>query len=198
MAKEASLAEGAGKGAGENQQQQLQQQQQKQSTSGAQMAADEAERIALKWASEGVYLRETDKLSSVLTDSKNKWLAKPLVRCVFCIKGLPLPQLDYKNTKLLGRFVSEAGRIMSSKRTGLCKKHARKVAKVIKRSRATCYLPYLSRVPMTNPENRVFSPPSFSSSRGGVPNMPANYFAYRHQSILATPGDISRPKKQLQ
>lgn len=56
-----------------------------------------------------------------------------IVECYFCKKGIK--EIDFKNTELLQKFVSGLGKIKAKKRTGLCSKHQRKLAKAIKRAR---------------------------------------------------------------
>lgn len=53
--------------------------------------------------------------------------------CYFCQKNIQ--EIDFKDVKLLRRFVSGLGKIRPKKRTGVCSKHQRKLAKAIKRSR---------------------------------------------------------------
>ncbi|MCK5450733.1 MAG: 30S ribosomal protein S18 [Candidatus Omnitrophica bacterium] len=51
--------------------------------------------------------------------------------------------IDYKNTNLLSRFISEKGRIITSRITGNCAKHQRMVAKGIKKARLAALLPFV-------------------------------------------------------
>jgi small subunit ribosomal protein S18 len=53
--------------------------------------------------------------------------------CYFCQQNIK--QIDFKNTKLLWRFISSSGKIKPKKRTGTCSSHQRKVAIAIKRAR---------------------------------------------------------------
>jgi len=53
--------------------------------------------------------------------------------CYFCTKNIK--EIDFKNTELLQRFMSGLGKIKSRKKTGLCAKHQRFLAKSIKRAR---------------------------------------------------------------
>lgn len=53
--------------------------------------------------------------------------------CYFCQKNIQ--DIDYKDVKLLQRFVSGLGKIRAKKRTGVCSKHQRKLANAIKRAR---------------------------------------------------------------
>lgn len=53
--------------------------------------------------------------------------------CYFCIKNIK--EIDYKETQTLKRFISGLGKIRPKKRTGLCSKHQRQLAKAVKRAR---------------------------------------------------------------
>ena len=61
-------------------------------------------------------------------------------KCRLC--GKNAPAVDYKNTELLTKFVTEHGKIMSARITGNCAKHQRHVMRAIKRARAIGFLPY--------------------------------------------------------
>jgi small subunit ribosomal protein S18 len=50
--------------------------------------------------------------------------------------------LDYKKTDLLVKFVSNKGKILPRRLSGSCAKHQRVVAKTIKKSRASGFMPY--------------------------------------------------------
>lgn len=60
--------------------------------------------------------------------------------CPFSSAGSP--KIDYKDIKLLGRFVSERGKIMPSRITAVSCKHQRALAIAIKRARFLALLPY--------------------------------------------------------
>jgi len=62
--------------------------------------------------------------------------------CTFCIKG---EEVDYKDIAKLSRFISEKGKILPRRNTGLCSKHQRKLATAIKRAREMALLPYIRR-----------------------------------------------------
>lgn len=51
--------------------------------------------------------------------------------------------VDYKDTEILYRFLSPAGKIMSRKRTGLSAKNQRAVSNAIKRARFMGLVPYI-------------------------------------------------------
>ncbi|MBM3250877.1 MAG: 30S ribosomal protein S18 [Candidatus Nealsonbacteria bacterium] len=53
--------------------------------------------------------------------------------CYFCKRNMP--EIDFKDTEILLRFISGLGKIKPRKRTGICSKHQRKLAQTIKRAR---------------------------------------------------------------
>jgi len=53
--------------------------------------------------------------------------------CYFCTKNIK--EIDFKNTELLRKFVSGSGKIRGKKKTRLCSKHQRQLAKAVKRVR---------------------------------------------------------------
>lgn len=60
--------------------------------------------------------------------------------CQFCQdKNKPI---DYKDTDTLQRYVSDRGKILPRKATGLCAKHQRSVTGEVKKARQVALLPY--------------------------------------------------------
>lgn len=51
--------------------------------------------------------------------------------------------LDYKDIEKLEPFISERGRIISSRISGNCAKHQRMVSNAIKRARLAAFLPFV-------------------------------------------------------
>ena len=60
--------------------------------------------------------------------------------CKFCEN--PEEKIDYKNYKVLRRFITEQGKIIPSRITGTCARHQRELTKAIKRARNIALLPY--------------------------------------------------------
>ena len=63
-------------------------------------------------------------------------------------KGCPLcsdgsPEIDYKDPELLGKFISEGGRMLPSRITNVSAKHQRALKKAIKHSRTIALLPFV-------------------------------------------------------
>ncbi|MEM4260126.1 MAG: 30S ribosomal protein S18 [Candidatus Woesearchaeota archaeon] len=63
--------------------------------------------------------------------------------CEFCRDKNKI--IDYKNVKILQKYISLYGKIESRSRTGVCAKHQRQVANAIKRARQVALLPFTSR-----------------------------------------------------
>jgi small subunit ribosomal protein S18 len=61
--------------------------------------------------------------------------------CPFSGEGAP--KIDYKDVKLLQRFISERGKIVPSRITAVSAKKQRELAQAIKRARFLGLLPYI-------------------------------------------------------
>jgi small subunit ribosomal protein S18 len=57
--------------------------------------------------------------------------------------GVNAPRIDYKDVRLLQRFVSERGKIVPSRITAVSSKRQRELARAIKRARYLGLLPYV-------------------------------------------------------
>jgi small subunit ribosomal protein S18 len=64
-------------------------------------------------------------------------------RKVCPFSGAGAPKIDYKDVKLLQRYVSERGKIVPSRITAVSAKKQRELAKAIKRARFLALLPYV-------------------------------------------------------
>lgn len=63
--------------------------------------------------------------------------------CYFCAEGID--HVDYKDVALLRKFMSDRAKIRSSRVTGNCVQHQRRVARAIKNARELALLPYTNR-----------------------------------------------------
>lgn len=73
---------------------------------------------------------------------RSNYYSRPKV-CQFCTdKNI---DIDYKNTDLLRRFVTDDGKIRPRRQTGTCARHQRAVAGEIKRSRQIALLPFTGK-----------------------------------------------------
>ena len=59
---------------------------------------------------------------------------------MFCEQGIA--HIEYKQTEVLRRFITDRGKIRARRRTGTCAKHQRIVAREIKRARYIALLPF--------------------------------------------------------
>ena len=50
--------------------------------------------------------------------------------------------IDYKNAEILRRYLSDRGKIKSRRRSGVCARHQRQLARAIKRARHLALLPF--------------------------------------------------------
>src|ERR1700710_2985096 len=57
--------------------------------------------------------------------------------------GANAPKIDYKDVKLLQRYISERGKIVPSRITAVSNKNQRALANAIKRARFMALLPYV-------------------------------------------------------
>lgn len=62
--------------------------------------------------------------------------------CGFCV--YKVEHIDYKDTARLRKYVSERGKIMPRRMSGVCAKHQRELAIAIKRARIVALLPYVA------------------------------------------------------
>ena len=64
---------------------------------------------------------------------------------VLSFTGANAPKIDYKDTRLLSRYISERGKIVPSRITAVSAKKQRELAQAIKRARFLGLLPYVIR-----------------------------------------------------
>lgn len=60
--------------------------------------------------------------------------------CQGCVDHIE--NVNYKDIVMLRRFISERGKILPRRVTGICAKHQRKINLAIKRARAIALLPF--------------------------------------------------------
>lgn len=60
--------------------------------------------------------------------------------CQFCVEKAEY--IDYKDTAKLRRYITEKGKILPRRMSGVCAKHQRPLAVAIKRARQMALLPY--------------------------------------------------------
>ena len=99
---------------------------------------------------------------------------------------------DYKDVPVLRRFISDWGKIDSSRRTGTRARHQRKLAVAIKRARFLALLPYTgghSLIELTRPDRggRRFTPREGGFNRGPRPDAAPTAAAEGGVAESATP-----------
>ena len=72
---------------------------------------------------------------------KNEKMVKAKA-CQFCKEGVKA--IDYKDTNLLRKFISDRGKIRARRVTGNCTQHQRDIAMAVKNAREVALLPYTS------------------------------------------------------
>ncbi|MEI2716432.1 MAG: 30S ribosomal protein S18 [Candidatus Nanopelagicales bacterium] len=73
-----------------------------------------------------------------------KQIVRPVRKkpCQFCSEKAPY--IDYKDTSLLRKFISDRGKIRARRVTGNCSQHQREIATAVKNAREMALLPYTS------------------------------------------------------
>lgn len=64
-------------------------------------------------------------------------------QCYFCKKKIDY--IDYKDTSLLTRYMTNWAKLKAGSDTGTCTRHQRSLAEAIKRARFLALLPYVKR-----------------------------------------------------
>lgn len=78
--------------------------------------------------------------------SEDKSAKRPMRRtprrkvCAFCAEKIEV--IDYKDLPRLRKFVTEKGKILPRRMSGVCSKHQRELAEAIKRARVIALLPF--------------------------------------------------------
>jgi len=62
--------------------------------------------------------------------------------CGFCVDKTEF--IDYKDAAKLRKYITERGKIMPRRMSGVCAKHQRELAMAIKTARQVALLPYVS------------------------------------------------------
>lgn len=86
--------------------------------------------------------RQEEQEMKFKSTKKNVGLGKKKKECPFCLKGAS--EIDYKDIRLLSRFISERGRIIHRRAFGVSANHQRLLGQAIKRARFMALLPYSS------------------------------------------------------
>lgn len=75
-------------------------------------------------------------------DERTKKFRRPAKRkvCAFCLDKSNV--IDYKDSAKLKKYITENGKILPRRQTGVCSKHQRELAVAIKRARVMALLPF--------------------------------------------------------
>lgn len=84
-------------------------------------------------------MRKTREKLKRKAPSKRTFFKKK--ECKFCVEKL---SMDYKDVGRLQKYTTERGKIISSRISGNCAKHQRRLAKAIKRARMVALLPFVA------------------------------------------------------
>jgi small subunit ribosomal protein S18 len=60
--------------------------------------------------------------------------------CAFCVEKVTA--IDYKDTAKLKKYITEKGKMLPRRMTGVCAKHQRTLSSAIKRARLIALLPF--------------------------------------------------------
>lgn len=63
-----------------------------------------------------------------------------MMNCYFCQRNIK--EIDWRNERMLLKYLSAGGKIKKREKTGLCSYHQRKIKKAIKKAREMAILPY--------------------------------------------------------
>jgi len=68
-------------------------------------------------------------------------MARPVKACPLCESGIR--QVNYKDESTLRRFVTEQGKILPRRMTGMCARHQRQTTTAVKRARYLALLQFV-------------------------------------------------------
>lgn len=86
---------------------------------------------------------EQPKVEEKVQEKVVKKYRKPVSKkkvCAFCVDKQNV--IDYKDGNKLRRYITENGKILPRRQTGVCAKHQRELANAIKRARVMAILPF--------------------------------------------------------
>lgn len=87
--------------------------------------------------------RNKNKINRSKDDRKNSPFDERKRYCPFSQKNSPF--IDYKDIKLLSRYISEKGKITPSRITNISSKKQKKLAQAIKRARFLSLMSYIQK-----------------------------------------------------
>jgi small subunit ribosomal protein S18 len=78
-----------------------------------------------------------------LATAKKQYFRRKKV-CRFCVEKID--DINYKDVKLLSNFISERGKIMPRRISGVCTPHQKRLSEAIKQARNIALLPFAARL----------------------------------------------------
>ncbi len=88
-----------------------------------------------------------NKIRQKKDDKSNSPFENKKKFCPFSQPGSP--KIDYKDTKLLSRYITEKGKIIPSRITGVSRKKQKELAKAIKRARFLSLLSFTNKTSLS-------------------------------------------------
>ena len=85
----------------------------------------------------------TEVVEKEVKEERVKKYRKPVSKkkvCAFCLDKSNV--IDYKDVAKLRRYITENGKILPRRQTGVCSTHQRELAQAIKRARIMALLPF--------------------------------------------------------
>jgi small subunit ribosomal protein S18 len=86
--------------------------------------------------------RPTGGDKAVLTQKKQYFRRKKV--CRFCVEKID--DINYKDVRMLSSFISERGKIVPRRISGVCTPHQKRLAEAIKQARNIALIPFASAV----------------------------------------------------
>ncbi len=68
-------------------------------------------------------------------------MRRPRKTCPVCESGVRV--VDYKDERTLSRFLTDRGKIIPARLSGMCARHQRQLARAMKRARHLALIPFL-------------------------------------------------------
>ena len=86
--------------------------------------------------------RPTGGDKAVLSQKKQYFRRKKV--CRFCVEKID--DINYKDVRMLSSFISERGKIVPRRISGVCTPHQRRLAEAIKQARNIALIPFASAI----------------------------------------------------
>ena len=84
-------------------------------------------------------VEKVEKTEKVVTKKFRKPSKKKV--CAFCVAGVKT--IDFKDVAKIRKYITEKGKILPRRQTGVCAYHQRELCQAIKRARNIALLPYV-------------------------------------------------------